>query len=104
MRLPAAHELGFVRVVEEAKDRRGPRAEQPADLLGGDVEEALGLLLGGDGDGDPAQSRLLLGEPRERRQRVGIRERDGDERGELLDPVLGSLREVLLVRDGDDGA
>jgi hypothetical protein len=100
--LPASDDLGYVRVVEEANDRSAPRAEQSSDFFAGDVEEPLRLLLGGHGDGDPAQSRLLVGERRERRQRVGICERDGDERGELLDPALGSLRDVLLVRDADD--
>ena len=57
---PHAHdERGAVAVV--AQDVADARVERAPDLLGDEAEEPLGLDLGGDRGGDPAQRGLLLG-------------------------------------------
>ena len=62
-------ERGAVGVV--AQDVADARVERAPDLLGDEAEEPLGLDLGGDRRGDPAQRGLLLGHPLQRAARPG---------------------------------
>jgi hypothetical protein len=52
-------------VIVVAEQQARVRAEQPAGLLGDDLEDGLGALLAGDEGGHPPQRRLLGRQARE---------------------------------------